>query len=221
MTRLLEDPLQKWLSGGLFEDLSDAECSEAGGDGKRALRARWMKQIETIVQSWGDSARAYVLEPKESMANDRERIVFEMNKRYSLAISIRDLLHAIADQNPTSPPKNAPDRVYSLPYSAGLLSTLTLRMVRNDNSEGEVKERPRRAVLEPPEPLRLFLEEVELDRIKRCAYEKCGKIFWAGRVDRPCCSEVCRNAYRQRKHREKGKENRRYRKGLLDRSTQK
>jgi hypothetical protein len=219
MTRVLEEPLHKWLSGPALENLSEAEFEEAGGDGQRALRVRWMKQIETIVEPWGDSARTYVLEPKQSLPGAADHLFFEMQRRYSLAISIRDLLDTIAEQNATSPATNHFDRIYKLPYSVELLSTLSLRMARNDISESVVKERPRRAVLEPAEPLKRFLEEVELDRIKRCAYEKCRKIFWAGRIDRPCCSEICRNSYRQKKHRERKKENRRYNKRLLKRRT--
>ncbi len=217
VTHPQEDPLLKRLLGGTLESpYSDAEFAEAGRNAYRATRTRWFKQIETIVESWGEAARAYVLEPKRCAARDGECIVFEkINERYSLAIGIRDLLHAIAAQNPPNPPANAHDRIYHLPYSIELVSTLSLRMAKSNESESAVKRRPRCAVLEPPEPLKKFLEEVELDRIKRCAYKECRRIFWAGRIDRPCCSEVCRNAYRQQKHRDDKKKNRPYKKWLL------
>jgi hypothetical protein len=192
------DPLHKWMS-------NPANLNELVVD-----RA-WIKQIESIVGSWGTSAKLFVLEPKTPK---------EMYERYYAAIGIRDLLCAIADQNPTNPVKRLPDHIYQVPDSSGLFSALSLRMVRNDELKGCLTEPRQRAVavLEPKEPLKQFLAEVELDRIKRCAYEKCRQIFWAGRVDKPCCSEACRNAYRQKKHREGQKKNRPYQKRLKNRS---
>lgn len=208
------DPLHQRLFSGILENpFSDTEFAESGHDAHRATRNRWIKEIETVVESWGEAARAYVLEPKASMARESELAVFEqMDKRYSLAIGFRDLLGTIADQNPTSPPNRAPDRIYRLPSSSELVSVLSLRMTPRDNADlsgGQM-----RAVLEASAPLKSFLEEVELDRIKRCAHEKCGKIFWAGRVDRPCCSDACRNAYKQKTHRERKKQNRPYKKRM-------
>jgi hypothetical protein len=166
--------------------------------------------IRKIVRDWGEHARAYVLEGKT---------YGEMDWRYNLARTFRDLLSAIASQNPMSPFKTASDRIYKLPHSATLLSTLSLRMVRTTDSRPAATKRLKCAVIEPPEHLREFLEHVELERIKRCAYEKCSKIFWAGRIDTPCCSEPCRNAYRQKKHRDKKRENRPYKKRLLRKGT--
>ncbi len=222
MTRQLEDPLTKWfLDSAPFENPSAGEVAEAGGDINRVIRTRWAKKIETAVASWGEAARAYVTKPTKSRERDREGIVFEMQKRYSLALSIRDLLNAVADQNPTSPHENATDRIYRLPYSVDFLSMLSLRMARQDDAEGAVKKRSRGAVIEPPEPLKRFLDEVELGRIKRCAYEKCAKIFWASRIDKPCCSDTCRNAYKQQKHRDRERENQPYKEFLKKRSTPK
>jgi hypothetical protein len=221
MTRHLEDPLIKWwLSGGLLTDLSEAEIAETCGDARDVARSRWLKKIETTVESWGESGRAYVMGPRESETHNPEDVVFDMQKRYTLAISIRDLLSSIAEENETSPRENAAERIYRLPYSVELVSTLSLRMTQSD-PRATAKEPSRRAVIEPPEPLARLLEEVELGRIKRCAYEKCRKIFWAGRLDRPCCSDSCRNAYKQKRHRDRDRENRPYKQFLKKRSTPK
>ncbi len=139
--------------------------------------------LTKIVGSWGGPARTYVLEARDY----QERV-----ERYNTATGMRDLLGAIADQNAFG----TTARTYRLPYSISLLSAFSL-------VQGGV-------VLEPPAPLKPFLEEVELERIKRCA--KCRKIFWAGRLNKPCCSPACRNAYKQKKHREREKENRLYKK---------
>jgi predicted nucleic acid-binding Zn ribbon protein len=48
------------------------------------------------------------------------------------------------------------------------------------------------------------LPGVDADRIRRCAI--CLKIFWAKNKNSETCSEPCRNALRQRRHREKNKE---------------
>src|SRR5262249_24911680 len=38
------------------------------------------------------------------------------------------------------------------------------------------------------------LSDVEASRIRRC--QNCGKIYWAGRIDQPCCSKSCANIRR-------------------------
>lgn len=39
------------------------------------------------------------------------------------------------------------------------------------------------------------MDNVEVTRIRRCKSKKCRKIFWAKRVESPCCSEVCLRRY--------------------------
>ena len=116
-----------------------------------------------------------------------------------MASTIRFVLDRIAQENARNLHVDSRERVYRIFNPAAI--SFRLRMVKSDN--GAAKDRPMRAVFEPEEPLKRFLEEVELNRIKRCAYEKCRQIFWAGRTDRPCCSEPCRNSYRQKKHRDR------------------
>ena len=219
---MLDDPLNKWLSGeGLLENPSEAEFADAGRDLNHVVQRRLEKKIEATIEPWGETARAYVMEPRESKAREGETIAWEMHKHYKLALCIRDLLSTIADQNPPTAPGIATERIYRLPYSVELLSTLSLRMARKNDSPGVVKERSRGAVIEPAEPLERFLYAVDLSRIKRCAYENCKRIFWAGRYDRPCCSDMCRNAYKQKKHRDRKRANRRYKEFLKKRSTPK
>ena len=45
------------------------------------------------------------------------------------------------------------------------------------------------------------LQGVEANRIRRCLL--CEKFFWAGRIDRKCCSEKCRKNWHTRRWREK------------------
>ena len=55
----------------------------------------------------------------------------------------------------------------------------------------------------------LTLEGVPVNRIKKCRH--CGRLFWAGRIDKPTCSVKCGNSWRQQKFRaakEKYKRNR-------------
>jgi hypothetical protein len=47
------------------------------------------------------------------------------------------------------------------------------------------------------------LEGVEADRIRKCENPNCGRIYWAGRVDQPCCGKKCANARRVRTWRER------------------
>jgi hypothetical protein len=43
-----------------------------------------------------------------------------------------------------------------------------------------------------------LVEGVEIERFRRCAYAKCGRIFYAKKRDSRCCSGRCSNAVRQR-----------------------
>jgi hypothetical protein len=49
-------------------------------------------------------------------------------------------------------------------------------------------------------PLLRALEGVELNRIRECPI--CGQIYWAGRIDKPCCTDRCARIRRTRKWRE-------------------
>jgi hypothetical protein len=197
---------------GLNEDpLWEALQTAAESDRIDPIRQKAI--LTNVVEvSWLGGAKAYVLEAKGYSA---------MIDRYQTGVAIRDLLDAIASQNSTDQHPGARTRIYSLPQSGDLLSRLALRMVENSNEECRTKRREMTAAIVPSEPLRQFLEEVELDRIKRCGHEKCGNLFWAGRVDKPCCSETCRNAYKQKKHRESAKANLPYKKGLSSKGSTK
>jgi hypothetical protein len=43
-----------------------------------------------------------------------------------------------------------------------------------------------------------LVEGVEIERFRRCAYAKCGRIFYAKKRNSRCCSARCSNAVRQR-----------------------
>jgi hypothetical protein len=43
-----------------------------------------------------------------------------------------------------------------------------------------------------------LVEGVEMDRFRRCAYDKCGRIFYARNRRQRCCSKRCSNAVLQR-----------------------
>ena len=49
-------------------------------------------------------------------------------------------------------------------------------------------------------PLIGALEGVEAARIRECRI--CSRIFWAGRIDQPCCTSRCASALRTRRYRE-------------------
>jgi hypothetical protein len=132
--------------------------------------------------------------------------------RDRIAKAVGDLLRGIAFQNSAAMEKSAGGFSYWIYDCRELLSEFCLRMVRSHNDAAKNGEM--RAVLEPREPMKTFLAEVELSRVKRCAYEACAKIFWAGRLDQPCCSDACGNAYRQKRHRDREKENRPYKKRM-------
>jgi predicted nucleic acid-binding Zn ribbon protein len=53
-------------------------------------------------------------------------------------------------------------------------------------------------------PVGEILRGIEYDRLRSCAI--CEKIFWAKNKNSETCSEPCRNALRQRRHRKKNKE---------------
>jgi hypothetical protein len=56
-----------------------------------------------------------------------------------------------------------------------------------------------------PHPLLQAISDVESGRIRECPI--CGHIFWAGRIDQPCCSQKCSGALRSQRWRKayKGK----------------
>jgi hypothetical protein len=51
-----------------------------------------------------------------------------------------------------------------------------------------------------------IIDKIIPDRFRMCEIPSCNHIFWAENKNSLTCSEPCRNALRQRKHREKNKE---------------
>ena len=151
----------------------------------------WLGALKRRVaeDGWGVIAREYVFGSPD---------IPETGRRYHEAIALRDLFMSIANQNEARPKGHPGDITLSLPPSPELLASLTLFVSRSN----------KKARLEPRGLFKAILDEGELGRIRVCAYEKCERLFWAGRVDRPCCQESCRNAYKQKRHREREKQNR-------------
>jgi hypothetical protein len=198
--------------------LSTEEIDAVGGEHNAALLFK-MQRIRVIAENWNEPARGLVLgHETPRLGPELERAHRHMIDLYIYVSGIRDFLSRIADENSRALGETSAP-VYSLPSTT--LFSLSLTVAQRPKS----KRRTRRgdieighaagAVIEPQKPFRQFLTEVELDRIKRCAHESCMRIFWASRTDRPCCSESCRNAYKQKKHRDREKLNRPYRKRLL------
>ncbi len=174
-----------------WRDPTAAEIKRFGGPNlaKERIRMDSLKR-RMAKEGWGQAARDYVFEPPR---------VQEKDARFVQATALRALLTSIAEQNETRGKGHGDDIVLWLPVAISILTSLTIsgKQCRIEPEEGLFKE---------------ILDEGQLGRIKRCAYEKCQRFFWAARVDRPCCQESCRNAYRQKRHREREKQNRQTRK---------
>lgn len=56
---------------------------------------------------------------------------------------------------------------------------------------------------------------LQADRIRDCPV--CGRIFWADRSDKSCCSEPCSNVFNTRRSRKRLSENRKYKRRLVKR----
>jgi hypothetical protein len=187
-------------------DPSAKEIREAAGKYDRAYQRAWKRDIERRMELWGPAAKAFV-----RGASD----LAQMDVHYQDALVISDLLCAVAARNQRRDQESRDRKrgahtsvankldgyeIFELPDPHALVRSIELVIDRQST----------RAELRPTGLLRELLAEAELDRIKRCAYVKCGRFFWASRIDSPCCKESCRNAYKQKRHQER--QNRQYRK---------
>lgn len=161
------------------------------GSARIAYAALWATCIRKRItdERWDLAATDYVLEPQD---------FGEIDRRVHEAIALRELFSAIAEQNAARQKQDRNEIVLALPPSIDLLRSMKLR-VSVDRKQ---------ARLESEGLLKALVEEGELGRIRRCAYEKCQRFFLAGRVDTPCCQKSCRNAHKQKRHREREKQNR-------------
>jgi predicted RNA-binding Zn ribbon-like protein len=182
------------LSREIPADPSPQEVADTGSF-QKAFETRWANMITTLIDSWGATAKRYVL---------RGRTFAEWDERYAEAIALRDLLNSLAAKNQGRTKTEEVDILIDLPESVQLVRSLKLRL----------RGSPGRAALEPRGLLGELFQSPDLDRIKRCSRDGCNRLFFAGRMNRPCCRERCRNAYKQKQHREREKGNRLYRKGL-------
>ena len=174
---------------------SPREDARAGGF-REAYQKQWLGTVKKVITDWGAPARKYVL---------KDSAFEKLDERYCEVIAVSDLLNRVADFNHGRTKSGDLDEGIDLPESMALLSTIKLRLRGSRRSSG---------ALEGSGLLQMLLGCGDLDRVKRCEREKCGKLFFAGRISNWCCSEPCRNAYKQMRHREREKQNRIVRKVL-------
>lgn len=168
------------------------------GDPRLAIERAWRAEIKQRMISWGLAAKEYVCEIADAA---------QMDMRYEEVIGFRELLDSIAAHNWRDEGKGG--AIFNFPDSNALLRSLELTM-DHQTKRGQIRAKGL---------LSVFLKDAELDRIKRCAYEKCARLFWASRIDRPCCQESCRNRYKQKRHRERERENHHHKKVMEWRKT--
>lgn len=173
---------------------SDREIASGGGF-QQAYAASWSARVRDLVAHWAPPAKKYVLNGPQFPESDN---------RYAEVIAVRDLLSRLADVNQGRTRSGRIDIAVDVPESVEMVSTIKLTL----------KGPPVSAALQANGLVGTLLACADLDRVKRCAHEKCRKLFFAARMNRPCCSERCRNKYKQKRHREREKENRVARKVL-------
>lgn len=180
--------IDSWIP--IPRDPTPEEVRRFGGT-RSAYEALWVISVRKHItdEHWDLAARDYVLEPQD---------FGEIDRRVHEAIALRELFSAIAEQNAARQKQDRNEIVLALPPSIDLLRSMKLHVSRQR----------KQARLESEGLLKALIEEGELGRIRRCAYEKCQRFFLAGRVDTPCCQKSCRNAHKQKRHREREKQNR-------------
>ena len=170
-------------------DIARATTEAQTGDPATAV----LNEFTRLTTAWGRLAKAFVFSDQNPAG---------VGERYNQMCASRDFLASLAAQNRSfrelhhKNGRERVERVYDLPDSVKREIISGLRM---DNKSKAI-----RPVY--PEPIETFLTKAELDRIGQCLYQGCTKFFWAGRLDKPCCSKRCDNAYRQHKFRNRHQE---------------
>ena len=166
------EPLQFWLN--LIQDvppeqeLPDWHIPEpsSGGDPWAELLRAW----DDVIAVLPPYAQRYVRLNRDRLLQRDLDASFE---RYELIRGALNVLREIA--------RNKDTTGIRLNDSAGLI---TLRVNEKGEIEFELS------------PVFEALQGVEAARIRECQKRNCRRIFWAGRLDQPCCSTKCANARR-------------------------
>jgi hypothetical protein len=181
-TRPTPEALKSWLD--LIRDIP-ADCELPDWETPDVSRCKDDKDaVETLLRSY--DAKISILPPATQVWVRGGRHVLiqqgiaDAAERYRLVKTARETLRGIARRGASS--------VLPLPDFDGLVD---LRL----DSQGRIR-------LMPSSFLKA-LEGVEADRIRECKSPNCGRIYWAGRVDQPCCGKTCANARRVRTWRER------------------
>ncbi len=165
--------------------------SKNGGMGK------WKRGKQVPLQLQSDIERELELKAGGLTAS---RIVIEQ-----LPVSLQNLIGPVNDQTLS----NVSERLNNLSQTVDLI-----RGIAGRNREGHNPSLPyfisTNLILKTDQhgrihysltPLLEALNGIEAARIRECPI--CRKIFWAGRIDRPCCSSKCAGTLRGRRWRER------------------
>jgi hypothetical protein len=158
-------------------DWSNADWSDTKTSGSGDPEAELFRVWEAVISLLPPLAQRYVRFDRDSLVPQH---LVESHERYELLRGALGALRAIARSKGASS--------IELTQPAGLIG---LRV----NEKGEVDFTPS-LVCEA-------LQGLPASRIRECQNSACRRIFWAGRLDQPCCSRECANARRVRKWRDK------------------
>ena len=183
-TRPVPEALRSWLN--LIQDIppeqelpdwGNADWSDPKTSGSGDPEAELFRVWEAVISLLPPRAQRYVRFDRDNLVPQH---LVESRDRYDFLGAALDTLRAIARRKGASTIK--------LTYPAGLIG---LRV--NEKREIDLA----------PSPVYEALQGVEADRIRECRNSACRRIFWAGRLDQPCCSKKCANARRVQKWRDK------------------
>ncbi|HKQ04138.1 MAG TPA: hypothetical protein VJ464_03325 [Blastocatellia bacterium] len=143
--------------------------------------ATFLEQGTYDPQDWINGYKKIIaplpIEVQDFIGSIRIDTLQEFDLRYSLLIEAKIILRQIA--------RGEIGKKLSLPVTQALATLGT-------DKEGKI--------VVKPTPLADALVGVESSRIRECTI--CENIYWAGRIDQPCCSRKCNGIRRVRKWRE-------------------
>jgi hypothetical protein len=145
-----------------------------------AEREQEIRELQDRTVSWGKAAVDYIFRSDTDPQEPGERL----NELVSVHLTLRNIAKLARS-------RAAFNQVIALPNAPGSHARLL-----SDKGKLRVE----------ISPFLTMLNGMEADRIRVCPV--CEKLFWAGRLDKSACTELCSGALRQRKLRE----NRQYKK---------
>jgi hypothetical protein len=148
-------------------------------NGKLPVREHWDATDKDLENLQGRYARFRAI---FKGANLREKYPVEVIQRCRSLKIVRSVLYTIARSQGSN-------HVAGVPVGAHLENLVSVR----PDAGGNLR------ILH--DPLLQALQGVEASRIRECPI--CGRIFWAGRVDRPCCGKRCAGVRRTRRWRDR------------------